>query len=48
MSRKNKLRPGDILGALTDPDIKLDAAFIGKTDIKDFSFDFFSTYNACL
>ena len=34
--RKNKLRPGDILGALTGPEVKLEASAIGKIDIKDF------------
>jgi len=34
--RKEKIRPGDVLGALTK-DLGLDAAAIGKIDVNDFS-----------
>jgi ATP-independent RNA helicase DbpA len=34
--RKEKIRPGDVLGALTK-DLGLDAASIGKIDVNDFS-----------
>ena len=34
--RKEKIRPGDVLGALTK-DLGLDAACIGKIDVNDFS-----------
>ena len=34
--RKDKLRPGDILGALTNPAMGLKAADVGKIDIQDY------------
>ena len=34
--RKEKIRPGDVLGALTK-DLGLDSANIGKIDVNDFS-----------
>ena len=34
--RKEKIRPGDVLGALTK-DLGLDGAGIGKIDVNDFS-----------
>ena len=34
--RKEKIRPGDVLGALTK-DLGFDAAAIGKIDVNDFS-----------
>lgn len=33
--RKDKLRPGDILGALTNPAVGLKAADVGKIEVKD-------------
>lgn len=33
--RKEKIRPGDILGALTGPDVQLDFSDIGKIEIQD-------------